>query len=135
MYKVTAPFTQIYIVCYHVCIVHFFAATMRQEKGYQGQHAAAPHPPPPVPPPPRDPYYGYYDGRYRIRVSLGHLVHLVCYYQKVHVLFLFFFPIKKIVVYWKKVNFIRKHPYISTYYSMNGTLILYWLDRDYNLSL
>ncbi|XP_052066168.1 vinculin-like isoform X1 [Mytilus californianus] len=36
-------------------------ATMRQEKGYQGQHAAPPVPPPPVPPPPRDPYYGYYD--------------------------------------------------------------------------
>lgn len=47
---------------------------MRQEKGYQGQHAAPPVPPPPVPPPPRDPYYGYYDGRYGFRV--GHLVHL-----------------------------------------------------------
>lgn len=47
---------------------------MRQEKGYQGQHAAPPVPPPPVPPPPRDPYYGYYDGRYGFRV--GYLVHL-----------------------------------------------------------
>lgn len=61
-----------------MCVLSIYVtATLKQEKGYEGQHAAPPIPPPPVPPPPRDPYYGYYDhGRYELFLEFRNLVHL-----------------------------------------------------------